>query len=954
MKIHFILILIVTSAFALDLTQRRQAIINIIDEEISEVHRLSRQVKNRDPNLYLREAELNLEKARLIREAENQEYLSLSAETRRRAKKSNYFRKSKGYFANAQAICERLLKKFRRFSQKGDVYYIMAYNAKELGQNKTSKKYFKLSLKNSSKNSTTTVKSQIALADIYYNEKKYSQSVPLYRNSLKKHDDKWWTKDAFNLAWSYFRLKQYNSAISYMNEIYKKSKEEKYVDMSDAVERDIGLFYAQAGRTSEGLNFYQRAGKNFTEVLIGIASRLKADSNFAQAKTVLSEALKIESSDSKKVEIYSELMELYAQFGKTNALLYTCNKLNAYNKAGLLSSEHLERLKYHTQNQAAILQKQVASKTYARVYKTRKAKAKMAISFFELSYDLLPQKRAEIRFLQGETYYAIGWYESALKKYELAYNESKVLGDSKFKKLSLDALLATLGQKNLKKSVKDKYYVTIYRNYLETDNSSKKAQSIYKKLFNTHFDRNELDLSEAVLAEYRTQFPSDYKTQENMIARLMDYYRKKKNYAKVVFWIKEVQVGHYKTSAKYQAKVKDLLTNMQMKSVQNALASGQKVSALKGYLEVYNRSDSTANSRKNSAYNIAVLYYELSDIGKTYEWSLKALAEMNPQDVKKFEDSFLTFSTFFFDRRQFFISADLNSRMLGKLCRVSSRSKGVMFKNSVFVHLAEGELEKAKKILSIGSRCNVRSRYLTEAKIEILKELGAIQRWEEYEAFLSSLYKDESIRPDLIPYFHKLYKTYKKLGESKSAQEMKSKSLAIYNDAKKKKKNIPLESLDIIANYLFIDVINDAESLKNISLSFPEDKYNILLKQKLAILDKLTNSALRIHDTGSGKGIVRSYFIIINAYNDLASEVEKFTPPGKSVDYIKSFKANMEGIVTPLRKQASDYNKQALLQINKYDILSKDTFLFLKDNQPELFDYSYAPLANVMDRGGRR
>jgi hypothetical protein len=57
-------------AFALSLDERRKQIIEIIDEELDEITRLSREVRGKNPDYLLRMAELNLEKARLWREKE--------------------------------------------------------------------------------------------------------------------------------------------------------------------------------------------------------------------------------------------------------------------------------------------------------------------------------------------------------------------------------------------------------------------------------------------------------------------------------------------------------------------------------------------------------------------------------------------------------------------------------------------------------------------------------------------------------------------------------------------------------------------------------------------------------------------------------------------------------------------------------------------------------------------
>ncbi|MBT4791824.1 MAG: hypothetical protein HON90_09660, partial [Halobacteriovoraceae bacterium] len=75
----------------IDIEKRRTQILNIIDEELDEVKRLARQGGNLDPDLVLRRAELNLEKARLYREKENQSYLKLPVKKRIKVNKKRYF-----------------------------------------------------------------------------------------------------------------------------------------------------------------------------------------------------------------------------------------------------------------------------------------------------------------------------------------------------------------------------------------------------------------------------------------------------------------------------------------------------------------------------------------------------------------------------------------------------------------------------------------------------------------------------------------------------------------------------------------------------------------------------------------------------------------------------------------------------------------------------------------------
>ena len=214
LKYLFFTIFIIGSALAqkLSLDDRRTKILSIVDEELAEVSRLARQQDYKDPNILLRISELNLEKARLWREQENEKFLSIPPEKRLDLDKSDFFKKSSKFFADANNSAYTVVKKYPKFKGMNEVYYILAYNNKELGRHDEAQKYFKLASVKNSTNSVLNAKSKLALADYYFNDHKYEKAVPLYEAAISQISDKWWTKDAFNLAWSYYRTRKYSKA----------------------------------------------------------------------------------------------------------------------------------------------------------------------------------------------------------------------------------------------------------------------------------------------------------------------------------------------------------------------------------------------------------------------------------------------------------------------------------------------------------------------------------------------------------------------------------------------------------------------------------------------------------------------------------------------------------------------------------------------------------------------
>ena len=83
-KNSFLALLILNSIFITNsFGSRVSQLLSVINQELGEVVRLSKQKSHSDPYLLLRVAELHLEKARLIKNQENKKYISLPPNKRK-------------------------------------------------------------------------------------------------------------------------------------------------------------------------------------------------------------------------------------------------------------------------------------------------------------------------------------------------------------------------------------------------------------------------------------------------------------------------------------------------------------------------------------------------------------------------------------------------------------------------------------------------------------------------------------------------------------------------------------------------------------------------------------------------------------------------------------------------------------------------------------------------------
>jgi tetratricopeptide (TPR) repeat protein len=937
-----------------DVEQRRTELLKVLDEELREVTRLNKQIGSNRPDLMLRMGQILLEKGRLLKDSENQKYLEIPANEREKSNKEEVFKESRRYFEQAQKTVLVLLKKFPKFEDRADAYYILAYNAKDVKQEEQSKKFFQKALDESRNGSVISDKSRIALAELYFNKGSFDKSLTLYEVALKSKRDKWWTKDAVNLAWSYFKMGKYDKAINTMNESYEASKNSKFIDMSKAIERDLAFFYTEAGRSDEAIAFYKKNGKSVSEVMLKVGRYLKTQGKYAAADKTLSDGLQFKQNEKEEIEFNIELLSLYEKFGKDQKHLEACRALALQFSKGTLNADQVDILKFNVQKMSSLLQRQLVDKTYDHQGDIRDKKAEASNEYFMINALVNPAKSQEDYFHAGETYFSIGKYDKAVPLYAESIKRAQKNSDPKIESLASSALMVSLG-KGVKKTTSEEYLVPAYESYLAANPKSEKSSVVYQRLFSAHMEKKNVSAAEKVLMSYKAALPGENDTQEKMLAQVMDFYKDKGDKASLVSWVKRVDANEFKVSPEYARKIKTLVLGMQFEKVELASTKGDKKGALRGYLQIYKSPESDVEAKKTAAYNIAVLFYETGDYKQMSSWADKSASMMSVPDLIKFEKDYILFSTDLFQRRQFTESANLSEKIFDKLCTSDSKNKRVFFKNANVIYLAERQFEKSKNILSKAGKCGIPSDIILGGYLDHLNELAAASKWSSFNDIIQMLEASKEMWPKLIYPSSLLANELENIGRIEDAKKVRAKMLNYYENSKKQKMDIPLEALDAISLSRLSVLEGQLKKLNDSKLVFPEAEYNKILKSKFALLERITTDAVSIAEMGSGIGIVKAYRYLVSGHESLRDEVLNFTPEGKSTDYVASFKKSMAKLVEPLSKQARDFRETAISKIEKENILSSDNGWFLIKNEnsfiPEFFSESGSAL---MDKAGAR
>ena len=511
-------------------------LLKIIDNELAEVNRLNKQIQASDSNLLLRMAELYLERGRVVKEQENEKFLSIPVAQRRTINKNKFFVGSKNDLSKAYKLGGYILKKFPQTKIKGDVFYILAFYAQEFQGINKAKKYFDLAKKYSENNSSSFKKASLALADIFYNEKNFKQAISNYENAIDDKDSKWWTRDAFNLAWCYFREGEKNKGINLMKEVHQLSNKGSYLNLKSDAERDLAYFFADTGRVKEADQFIKKNGEN-PDQYIRLAKNLIDQGKSSQAIHFLVKASAIAGLNAQQVEINNMLLNLYEKFGEAKKHYEVAAKQFELLKQKGFDSTYIENLNFQLKKMTSSIQEKIKSNRYADNKKFQLELADIHLGYVKIIENALPKLRSTYLYYQAEIDYAIKNYERAASNYLIAFNDQT----RRLKKSELlKNILACLSQLDNNSDFYKTNAQNIYEKYLVIEKDSKLKKPIYPLLFDLYVKNSKIESAEKILNGFNKYFKTDMKTIEAMLANLLNLDEIKNNKLKFLSYVKRI------------------------------------------------------------------------------------------------------------------------------------------------------------------------------------------------------------------------------------------------------------------------------------------------------------------------------------------------------------------------------------------------------------------------------
>lgn len=725
--------------------------------------------KNQD--LQYRLLELHSEKLKLIHEKNNRDFLTQSVKAGQSQNRDAIFAESRAYYEKTKAFGHQLLKDYPNSPHKADTIFVLALNSRDYGSDNITEKYLLQSI-SLVKDSSSSLRhhAETALADFYYNSKNYDQAISYYQRSIRLKEDTWLPKHHFNLSWCYLKTRNFDLAISTINEAYVLSKNAFYVNIKDQVLENIGAFYVYAGRPLDGLDFYLRNEKDAVVHLLSLAAKASNKGHQKETETILAATQGVVDKNNwekYQEEVYHAYLDFYRHYNRFGDMDAISEKVVAYyaraaaqpkdtRKEVLLPVAMREDAVEKLRSVAGYLQVKLAKDIKQDSKQLSAEELRTVLSFFEHLIKLDSERKDEYVYFRAETLYSVKRFSEAAQSYEEAVKVAKLLKKPESARKSLNSLLALTGLEVLEKPENKKFLIFAYSEHIYLWPRDEMTEKIYPKLFEIYLEDYDHKKSTGVLRLYNKYYPEHLKSQQDLMTRVLDQFIDKKNTERLAFWIHKFKAGFLSLTKETIEKTEIVLGNILFIQYQEMAKRGDRLAAAKGFEEIYVNKLYTDKVKYQSAFFAALAYLDMGETRISYNWQELSHARMTEEEKLEKRVEQLKISERMYKLQDFATSYKLSHFLLKTFCPLKDETQNRLYQVAVMTALVEEKPSDAEMITKDFSKC------LSKPE---LKDQALSQIYAHYEKFgeiynLRKFVQRHSVEPYLTQYRYTLQKWY--------------------------------------------------------------------------------------------------------------------------------------------------------------------------------------------------
>lgn len=889
--------------------------------------KLLESAKRKGVDIKYRMLELHSERLKLIHEKNNREFMEGSRKIKSGRNKEKYFKETRSYYNLTKNFGLNILKHEMRKSRKAEVMYAMALNSRDYGKDNITEKYL-LEVIRMVKDQKNSLRhhAQTALADFYYNEKRFPEAITYYERVIQNQEDDWKTKHLFNLSWCYLKNREFDKAIDTIKKSYFESKKPLYVNIRDQVLENIGSFYVYAGRPLDGLEFYLDNEKNPLPYLMPMALKASDKGHEKETKKILDAAQEVVDKNElyeHQEELLHTYLDFYRHYSRFEDHEKTSRMMVAYYKKADEERKEDKKSKFKVDMKEDAIEKMRSLAGFLQVKLAKdikkdeasydKDEMEVVLNYFSHLITLDHKRRVEYYYFRAETYYSVKRFPLAAASYVEAITEAKKVKNEDLARKSLNSLLALTGMEVLEKDENKKYLIFAYSEHIGFWPRDDKSEKIYPKLFEIYREAYDDKKATDVIQTYHKAYPEHLTEQQTFMTKILDQFIEKKNTLKLTHWVAEFKKGFLKFSKATIDKTELVLGNILFIQYQELAKKGERLEAAKGFEGLYVHKLYPDKVKYQAAFFAAMAYLELGETVKSYYWQELAHARMTEAEKLERRDEQLKMAERTYMLQDFNTSFKLSEFLLKKYCTLKDDTQNRFYEIAVMTSLVEEKPSEAERVVNEYSKCLKKP----ETKEASLAQIYAFHEKRGNFFDLRLFVKRHQREPYTTQYRYSLQKWYwektdvnLKFHIRKEFRELKHpetrawlKEINLYSKAKKDLQNI-------IGSTVWDQPQFDGElfnkSLENylLKLKHFKDRYHSLTQSSQIDLAILTTQAFS------------------EVYLHIGQTIQGLSPRGMDPEIMNQFKGAMKKLSEQFITASRQYDKNLAKTLREKETLA--------------------------------
>lgn len=870
--------------------------------------------KRKGVEIKYRMLELHSERLKLIHEKNNKEFMEKSKKIGSGRDKEMYFKETRDYYNLTKNFGIKIIKEEIKNSRKAEIMYALALNSRDYGRDNITEKYL-LDVISMVKDSHNSLRhhAETALADYYYNEKRFPEAITYYKRVIQKTEDDWMTKHLFNLSWCYLKNREFDNAIDTIKKSYFESKNPLYVNIRDQVLENIGSFYVYAGRPLDGLEFYLDNEKNPIPYLIPMALKASDKGHEKETKVILDAAQKVVD----KQELYQhqeELLHTYMDFYRHYNRFTDHEKMarmmvGYYKKAHqeiaddkkskftvVMKDEAIEKMR----SVAGFLQIKLAKDVKKDENNYKADELEIVLSYFTHLIVLDPNRKVEYFYFRAETYFSVLQLKNAAPAYVEAVIEAKRVKHDELARKSLNSLLALTGQEELEKNENKKYLIFAYSEHVGLWPRDPKSEQMYPKLFEIYKESFDDLKATALIRTYHKAFPEHVKEQQTFLTKILDQFIDKKNTEKLTHWVGEMKAGFLAFPKAIVDKTEIILGNILFIQYQDMAKKGERLAAAKGFESLYVHKLYPDKVKYQAAFFAAMAYLELGETVKSFHWQELAHARMTEEQKLERREEQMKMSERTYKLQDFNTSNRLASFLLKKYCHLKDDIQNRLFEISVMTALVEEKTAEAEKLVSDFKRCLPKD----DAKNAALAQIYSLHEKKGDFFALRLFVKRHPVEPYITNYRFSLQKWY----WEKTDINLKHHIRAEFKDLKHPETLAWLEEIN-----LHKAAQNELQEIMGTVVwnkpQFDGEAFNKSLENYLLKLKHFKDRYQSLTQSSQIDLAILTTRLFSEVYSHIGETIQGLRPAGMDAQTMKEFSAAMKNLSTQFITASQQYDK---------------------------------------------